>query len=338
MLKERQRKPGVVGSSTELLENASGRIAGTELFARLAIKTIVPDAERRNEIASAYADSVKAARRVGVEAYDAPLAGKTPESQRLITLLAGALTNPESEFIYPKSLGRLYDVLESGSNVVLAANHYSTADGIALMSLLKRADAGRYDQIFDRVVVVMRVQKRTAFDLQAMAFFNGFNRVQVYSPRDFGRYPKEEHQAMTFHNIAALRELNREVKAGGKMFIVFPQGGTVRTGVLEEAPKEAGQIFELATRSVRDAFLMPVYIQGTLDMFRTKGAPLSHRLKPCKIRVSVGELSDLKQLVAEANATAEKTSADQRGCVVKAVMTEIARLAPPEEQGAYRIT
>ena len=193
----------------------------------------------------------------------------TETSKRYIEAAKTALIDSKnSRFSYPISFSELKKELDAGANIILVANHKSGgADGLALYAAVEHANPQK-DFHQHLLTITAKMQK---FPVREAAM-NGFDRICVYTDKQLSGEFDKRGSYVTLdegkkHNIRAIKSLITQARDGGRLVLLFPEGGVNPEG-LGKIPKSSGQIIEAINKnSLKGCIIYPVYIDGTQDIF-----------------------------------------------------------------------
>ncbi|MFH1055732.1 MAG: 1-acyl-sn-glycerol-3-phosphate acyltransferase [Candidatus Altiarchaeota archaeon] len=253
-------------------------------------------------------------------------APRIPESANLFDILSKAVIDRDtSTFNFPEGFANILKDLDSGRNVVLAVNHGSYADNLAVHALLDHTDP----ELNRRALYIASTPRRGADE---EVFFNGVDRIQVYSDSMVERATDDMKRKMKAQNLTAIKDFMRLLMGGGYLVIIYPEG-EFNDGRLMRGSLGSSVIFEAVSRySPKGSELYPVYIDGAQEILppgmfsdtipKTRRGP---------VNIQVGRPSDLHQMVFDLSGEDLKS----RRRLVDAVMGKIAELAPKDRRGHY---
>ncbi|MFH1404104.1 MAG: 1-acyl-sn-glycerol-3-phosphate acyltransferase [Candidatus Altiarchaeota archaeon] len=284
------------------------------------------DAGRRAEIMKSFVNACAVAEATMGERSGKPYAPLLGDSSRLARQLSEAMLGPESIFNYPEEFMKIHEYLASGGNVIITPNHESGVDNMALFALFNRINPDLNEKS-------VSIADSVPMDAEEAAFYNGFNRIQVYSQQSISESP-EDADDMKSRNRSALRELMRRVKQGGNLIILYPEG-ELDGGKLRHPSEGSSEILEVVGRmSPKGSVIYPVHLTGTREIMPedTGFDNMRKKLRSGKVTVNVGEPIDLGEFTS--GVTGDTRPEFKR--LAEDVMHMIAGLAEdPRKRGRY---
>ena len=127
----------------------------------------------------------------------------------------------KSQILHPERLDQIQELIRSGHNVVLLANHQTESDPQLMYCLL----GASHPQLMENMIFV--AGDRVTSDPLARPFSMGCDLLCIYSKRHIN-HPPELREEKLNHNQKSMRTLKMLLSEGGKFVYVAPAGGRDR--------------------------------------------------------------------------------------------------------------
>ncbi len=239
--------------------------------------------------------------------------GVLPESEVRRTIIEGLIKFGASEInIYGlENLAEAKAKLDAGVPILGVGDHLSNADGPLFNTVLGRA--GIIDPVF---IFGIKLTRNPVTN----ALHRGANIIPVWPPSLRARNAKEEEQKKAMNEKAF--NASRAVLNGGRLLVIFPEGGRSRDGQLNKGLPGTGEYLNIAD----DLEVMPMAIWETEKRLPVKrGLP-----KRGPVYLAFGKLRKASELPGFG-----MQNRVGRTAMIDSVMLDVANLLPEQYRGYY---
>jgi 1-acyl-sn-glycerol-3-phosphate acyltransferase len=193
----------------------------------------------------------------------------TPEGQELMDTLGQQLVLPDSRLIDGHHFEEALEFCRRGGNVLLVQNHTSGADVLATYELLNRH--------FDDVVKGFWWMSGHVVNLYPIPLMlsSALNRFQIFSMKYRSLAAKQEETDeetwMRAQNSRALRAVIKVTIDGGKIVVLYPEGGRGEHGLIRGVAET--MCIPEAMSAKREVMVLPTYVcnaTSVLPVVRTE--------------------------------------------------------------------
>jgi len=331
-----------------------------QVFPRLCENTGISESDRQRLFGTFFKTVMACSSSLG-SSLNQPMTQSLPEGRELIQLIAELLVSKESTLSGKEHLDEAFEFMAQGGNVLLVQNHRSGADSLVMEGLMHR----NYDKDCTKDWVYMSGH---AVNLYLLPYLisSGFNRAQIFSKKyqsmaaqgngvlqDTGA----NEEKMRAQNLRALSSLGKYAQDGGKLVVLYPEGGRGE-GEMKNGEQGTVAIPEiLAKRSPHGLAVLPTFVDNATSILPVRRTAneynefLEHVTKGTG-HMTVGPLVPWNTIDGIATGQADvqdrlsnllpfEVTADgkiaERNRKIGLIMSLIAEAAPNEqEMGAYK--
>jgi len=281
--------------------------------------------------------------------------------RELLDTVGELLVRQDSQLFGEEYMEESLSFLEHGGNILLIQNHKSLADTLVTEVLMRRKFGRGATQ--DWMYIAGHPVNRNILPL---LFSSGCRRVQVFSTKFQSAVERGDPmvadlhltvRAMAKQNLHAMKALGESVTEGGKVVVLYPEGGRVEREMGRGEPRVMKIPDVMAKSSPNGVKVLPTYVDGgegilpVVHSAQEMDELLEHvRSGTGSVRVGAPVDWALLQKCAESKEavqhyTREFASVDlpthpkfaTRGIVADTMLALIADLAPePVHKGAYQ--
>ena len=287
-------------------------------------------------------------------------------SRTLQDRLSPHLILPESELTGSDNLQQAFDYMEQGGNVLLIQNHRSGADTLIMETLVQREFGNGVTQPWGYMA-----GHAVNLYLIPLLVTNALRRFQIFSAK-YQSMAAEGNQTMQAtgnneaqmgrQNLRAIMALKKYTRPGGKLVVLYPEGGRGDHGMKRAEGKTMKVPEEIAKSSPNGLMILPTYVDGATSILPVARGHNEYNEFIEHVRPGVGTLNigkpvgwgTVSRIAETADAVAEYASRFnppsaeagnansgtrflERDMVADSISAMIAELAPrDDEMGAYR--
>lgn len=187
----------------------------------------------------------------------------TPAARRFWNAVGCHLIGPESALIGSGNLDAALEALAGGNNVLVIQNHRSGADSLVMEMLVDRA----YGYDVTSAWAYMSGHAVNLFAIPLM-FTLAVRRFQIFSAkyRSLGLAGTTDAD-MAQQNLRAMRALCNYCRPGGRLVVLYPEGGRGDHGLKLGEPQTMC-VPQIMRRSGPRLLILPTYVHGSTNILR----------------------------------------------------------------------
>lgn len=183
------------------------------------------------------------------------------EARALRNELCSLLVKPESKLHGIKHFQTAQRHMNEDGNILLVQNHTSIADMLVTEALIRRSFGHRITD--DWAYLSGSPMNEPSLQL---IISGGFHRFPITSTKFQARANnKEEKVAMQRQNARSMKALRDHVDAGGKLVVMYPEGGR-NNGSMEKIKPTAMYIPKIMARSGKKLMILPTCVDGAVKI------------------------------------------------------------------------
>lgn len=195
---------------------------------------------------------------------EAPFTPSIPEGRVLFDWIGQHLVLPDSELVGAINVARALGLAASGANILVVGNHTSGADQTVMEHLINQTFGAGTTHSW-------RTMSGHIVNWYAIPLMlaGGLNRYQIVSVRYQGMCggnQEEQLARMQRQNRAALLSLRRGVSGGGKIIMLYPEGGRGDHGLKHGEPRTMAIPQIMALSCERPLYILPCYIEDATSI------------------------------------------------------------------------